>query len=172
MTQHTPQISERAAQPYLAIRCDVTPETIARAIDRGFPELFGWLASNGVQPSGPPFIRYLEVDADGEPVVLELGAPVADALAGDERIRTGELPAGRYVTYLHVGPYRSETVTDISDARDALLAWALANDVTLDRRETDGGQAPGCYVEHYRTDARAEPDSSKWESELAYRLLE
>jgi effector-binding domain-containing protein len=167
---HTPQISQRAAQPYVAIALEVTPETLARSIDRGFPELFGWLAEHGVAPAGAPFIRYRVVDADGEPLELELAAPVAGDVPGDERVRADVLPAGHYVTYLHVGPFRSETATDIADARNAMLAWAWANNVALDRRETDRGSEPGCYVEHYRSDPRTEPDFSKWETELAYAV--
>src|SRR3954447_26856552 len=91
-TSMTPQITQPEAQPYVAIRCDVTPETLAGAADRGFPALFGWLGDHGVAPSGPPVIRHLLVDPDGAPLELELGAPVAEPVAGDDRVRAGVLP--------------------------------------------------------------------------------
>ena len=31
-----------------------------------FPELFGWLAGNGIAVGGPPFIRYLVIDMAAE----------------------------------------------------------------------------------------------------------
>ena len=42
-----PLLEERAAQPYLGIAARVTGEAEFRsAVDRGFPELFGWLREN------------------------------------------------------------------------------------------------------------------------------
>ena len=48
-----PQVTERAAQPYVGVPFTVTMETFPQAADTGFPELFGWLGQNGVAPSGP-----------------------------------------------------------------------------------------------------------------------
>ena len=59
-----------------------------------------------------------------EPLELEVGAPVEGAVEGDERVRAGSLPAGRYLTLMHVGPYRSETVPDLAAARERLIAFA------------------------------------------------
>ena len=50
---------------------------------------------------------------------VEAGAPVAAAVAGDDRVVSGELPAGRYATLTHVG-HPSELVA----ATEALLDWA------------------------------------------------
>ena len=74
------------------------------AVDPAFPELFGWLRRHGVTPAGPPFIRTHEVDAYGEPLELEVAVPVAGEVPADERVRHDALPAGRYLTKLHVGP--------------------------------------------------------------------
>jgi len=75
--QHEPRLEQRAAQTYVAIPAHVTTEAeFRRAADSGFPDLFGWLRGNGVEPAGPPFIRYLTLDANGEPLDLELAVPV------------------------------------------------------------------------------------------------
>src|SRR5919108_2884361 len=68
------QISRRPAVPYLGMRRRVT-DGIAAAVDGAFPELFRRLGQAGVQPAGPPFIRFLAVDDDGERT--ELGARLA-----------------------------------------------------------------------------------------------
>src|SRR3954471_20575207 len=99
-----PQIEHRDAQPYAAIPVNVTMERLAGAVDHGFPELFGWLAEHSLTPAGAPFIRYLKVDMGAE-LEIELAVPVAAEPTGDERVRGGVLPAGRYITLLHVGPY-------------------------------------------------------------------
>lgn len=56
------QIQWREAQSYAAIPMLVTMDTLARAVDQAFPELFGWLAEHAIEPAGPPLIRYLVVD--------------------------------------------------------------------------------------------------------------
>ena len=152
MTELEPQLQQRAAQPYLAIHARVSSEAEFRhAADTGFPELFGWLGEHGVEPAGPIFIRY-SADSDD----IELGVPVAPGVAGDERVRAGELPAGRWATFVHVGPYRSETEPDLAAGRATLEAWADAQ-----------GLARGDYVEHYVKGPVEEPDHARWETELA-----
>jgi hypothetical protein len=64
-----PQIQQRAKQPYVAIAAHVPTEAeFRKAADSGFPELFGWLQERGVERAGPPFIRYVVMDAEGDPV--------------------------------------------------------------------------------------------------------
>jgi hypothetical protein len=73
--ESTPQIIERPAQPYVAVREAVTKSTLSRIADH-IPELFGWLAQRGQTPSGAPFFRYLTVDMERE-LQVEAGVPVA-----------------------------------------------------------------------------------------------
>jgi effector-binding domain-containing protein len=153
-----PQIELREAQPYLGIRERLT-DGVPEFADRVFPELFGWLGQNGIQPAAPPFIRYVEMDRSGEPVELEVGVPVANGAGGDGRVRADALPAGRWLTHLHVGPYRSKTLPDLGAARDELTAWA-------EERELSYTVA----IEHYRIGPVEEPDFTKWETEFAYLL--
>lgn len=165
-----PQIQERAAQPYVAIACEVT-DGVPAAVDPAFPELYGWLAEHGVVPAGPPFIRTLELDRAGEPLLLEVAAPVANPGAADDRVQAGALPAGRYVTFVHVGPYRSETVADLGAARAAVVAWMTDRGLTYSHA-TERGSALACCVEHFRVGPVEEPDFTKWETELTYLITE
>jgi hypothetical protein len=41
--------------------------------------VFGWLREHEVAPSGPPFLRFYEVDHAGEPLDVEVGVPVEEA---------------------------------------------------------------------------------------------
>ena len=165
-----PQIEERAAQPYLGVWCHVT-SGVPAAVDPAFPELFGWLGRHGVTPAGPPFIRFHELDGEGEPLELEVAVPVAGDVPSDERVRRGELPAGRYLTLLHIGPYRSETERDLGDARAALIAWAEERGIVYSR-ESDPGRSLPCCVDHLRVSPGTEADFSKWETELAYLIVD
>jgi effector-binding domain-containing protein len=168
-----PQIERRAAQPYLSIRAQVTGEAeFRRAVDRGFPELFAWLQENEIEPAGPPFIRYVELDPQGDPLEIELAVPVATAVSSPNRIRGGALPAGRYATLRHVGPYNSTEVPDLASARTELLRWAEQEGIELESSTTDRGTEFRACVERYVTDPSQEPDWSKWETELAYLTAE
>jgi hypothetical protein len=160
-----PLIDLRPAQQYLGISGKIT-EGVPAFVDRAFPELFAWLREHAVEPAGPPFLRYDEVDSDGQPLELEVGVPVdahvpATAAAnGDSRVHADALPAGRYLTYLHVGPYRSETLPDLAAARERLLTWAAGHEL-----------APLSYIEHFRIGPVEEPDFTKWETEFAYLIV-
>jgi hypothetical protein len=166
---HQPLVEQRDAQPYVGVRFEVRDMAGFRsACDRGFPELFGWLGQNGVEPAGPPFIRYLVLGADGQPREFELAAPVREPVTTNGTIRGDFLPAGPYVTVLHVGPYRSDRAPDLSDARAALLDWAREQGIAWDSWEIDRGTSFRGCVEHYMTDAAREPDSSRWRTEIAY----
>lgn len=165
-----PEIQQRPAQPYLGITGRIT-DGVPAFVDRAFPELFGWLGEHGVEPAGPPFIRYRQIDTDGEPLELEVGAPVSESTEGDERVHPGALPAGRYLTFMHVGPYRSKTAPDLAAARERLTSWAAREGIVYSR-ETDRGSALPCCLERYLVGPPAEPDFSKWQTEFAYLVLD
>jgi effector-binding domain-containing protein len=158
---HEPHIEDRSAESYVGIAETVTMQTLAAAIDRGYPELFGWLASHDITPAGAPFVRYLRIDMEAE-LEIELGVPVTapGEVPVDDRVRAGELPAGRYVVLLHVGPYQG-----LIDSNAELQDWAEEHSI---RWRREHGSAWGGRVERYLTDPSAEPDSSRWETELAY----
>jgi effector-binding domain-containing protein len=167
-----PQIQQRDEQPYLAIRSEVT-NGIAAVVDRSFPQLFGWLGEHGVTPSGPPFIRFREVDHDGEPLEIEVAAPISGGAdpPADDTVRAGTLPAGRYATVLHVGPYSHESLPDLGDAQAALRDWTGQQGIVTGRPSERGSSLP-CCVEHYRIGPPMERDWTKWETELAYLVVE
>jgi effector-binding domain-containing protein len=166
-----PKIEERAVRAYVGIRRDVT-DGIPAVVDTAFPQLFGWLGRQGIEPSGPPFIRYHEVGADGEPLEIEVAAPVnGDAPQGDADVKPGVLPAGRYATMLHTGPYTSDDVPDLGDAQATLREWVEREGIVTSRPSERGSSLP-CCVEHYRVGPPIEADWTKWETELAYLIVD
>ena len=159
-----PIIVERAAQPYVGIAAKVEMSKIAGIADKLPGELFGWLSAHGLQPAGAPFFRYYAIGADGM-LDLEWGVPLAAPAAGDDRVRPGELPAGQYASLIHVGPYGG-----IRDATAALHRWITDEGRAQDIAHTPTGDRFACWIEFYPTDPRAEPDQSKWVSEIAIKL--
>jgi effector-binding domain-containing protein len=165
-----PQIEQRPAQPYLGVAGRIT-DGVPAFVDKAFPELYRWLADHGVKPSGPPFIRFRELDRDGEPLEIEVAAPVETQTEGDDRVRASTLPAGRYLTLIHRGPYRSESAPDLATAREQLTTWAAERGIVHSRTTANGRTLP-CAVERYMIGPVEEPDFTKWETEFAYLVLD
>jgi effector-binding domain-containing protein len=161
-----PQILTRAEQPYVGIPATVTMSSMVQAIDSAYPQIFAWLAERGIAPSGPPFIRYLVIDMEAD-LEIELGVPVQASVEGDEHVRAGVLPGGRYISLLHVGPY-----DQLIAANAALQEWAERQGATFDSWNTSRGSEWRSRYESYITDPSAEPDPSKWEVEVAYLTRE
>jgi effector-binding domain-containing protein len=158
-----PTIVKRAAQPYVAMRRSITMQTFNEIADR-FPEVFGWLGARGVEPAGAPFFRYNLIDMERE-LEVEAGVPVVTAIAGDDRIIAGVLPAGRYATVSHVGH-----PDKLIDHTAALLQWAAEQSLDWDVSKTEDGERWGCRLELYKSDPAQQLDMSRWEVELAFKL--
>ena len=158
-----PEITQRAAVPYAGISAWVTMAAVGSGADR-IPELFGWLAARGIAPAGPPFFRYHVVDMDRQ-LLVDTGVPVASAVQDDGDVRGGAMPAGRFAVMTHTGAPQT-----LVAATSALLDWAEARGLAFDVSESDAGEQRGCRVEFYLTDPAQQPETSKWQTELAFRL--
>jgi effector-binding domain-containing protein len=128
--------------------------------------VFGWLSARGLAPAGPPFFRYRRIDLPRQ-LEVEPGVPLGERIAGDGNVVTGVLPAGRYAEVMYVGQ-----PDGLVDATRALLDWADGEGLTWDMTEHDDGEWWGCRLENYLTDPAGEPDMTKWETLLAFRLAD
>jgi hypothetical protein len=93
---------------------------------------------------------------------VEVGVLTGGPLEGDDRVRTGVLPAGRYATLVYVNHGLR--------ANKALLDWAAAEGLAPDRADDPAGDRFGCRYEAYLTDPRTERMKTRWQIELAFRL--
>lgn len=165
MPEIQPTIVERGEQPYAFIRGSVRMDTFASIADR-LPELIRWLADRGAEFAGAPFFRFNSIDMEGE-LEVEAGVPVVSTPEPEGDIGVAVLPAGRYVTVTHVGhPDRLPGIIT------AVREWAERQSLEWDMTVVDGVERWACRLESYLTDPREEPDMSKWEIELAFRLAD
>lgn len=156
------RIEERAEQPYRGITRHITMSTFNEVADR-IPEIFGWLADRGVEPAGSPFLRYHAIDMENE-LEVEAGVPVppnSAIPASDEDVTAGALPAGRYVVTEYTG--HPEGLMQVTAD---LLAWAGQRGIEFDEHEDRWAGR----VEFYLTNPAEEPDMTKWETQLAFKL--
>jgi effector-binding domain-containing protein len=131
-------------------------------VDEAFPELFGWLAEQGIAPSGPPLIRYLVIDMAAE-LKIELAVPVSPPIARSGRVQPGVLPEGSYAVLRHTGPYDG-----LVAANAGLQQWASEHGVEFDCEQTAAGMAWRSRAEHYVTNPATEPDPANWDVDIAY----
>jgi effector-binding domain-containing protein len=153
-TMATIDVEQREPQPVLSIRQTVALAKLTQAQGESLYELWRLLRDRGIEPAGPPFVRYHTFgEAETE---VEVGVPVADAVAvhGLGRITGGELPGGRVVTTLHLGAHDR-----LADGYGRIQEWVAAN-----------AQPAGSAWEIYDwIDLTREPDVSSWPAPPEWR---
>ena len=155
-----PALEERDELHYVALARTVTMDELGDAIPAGHMAVEAWFASRGIEPSGPPLIRYRVIDME-RALHIELGWPVAQPVdAGPEWV-TDSLPAGTY----GVATYRNPD--EGVEGNGALIDWARDNGIEWDRWDTADGDAFRSRVEFELYDPATQPDRTKWETEVA-----
>ena len=100
---------------------------------------------------------------------MEAAAPVAAPPELDGELRADVLPAGRYLTIVHEGPYRSEDVTDMADSRARLVEHAEREGLVIGG-STERGTRLGCAVDHLHRGPAESSDFTTWRTEIAYLI--
>jgi effector-binding domain-containing protein len=77
-------------------------------------------------PGGEPFAYYRGVP--NGTVDIEAGFPVSDGFAAFEDVVPAQLPGGRVVPGVHIGPYAS-----VARTYEAMRQWAIAHGLEPDR---------------------------------------
>lgn len=112
------KVGRREAALVVSKRFPVRLSEIGSVMGGAFGEVYGYLGARGAEPKGPPFVVYHEAPVGDDPFDIEVCAPVARAVEPPAGWQAQELPAGTFVTLLHVGPYDT-----IGAAYEALWAW-------------------------------------------------
>jgi effector-binding domain-containing protein len=120
------RIERRDAALVVSKRLPVRLSEIGGVIGRAFGEVYGHLGTRGIASDGPPFVVYHGTPVADDPFDMEICAPVARTTDPPAGWQMQELPAGTFVTLLHVGPYDT-----IGAAYDSLTAWIGAHDLAI-----------------------------------------
>lgn len=97
------KIEMRAAQPTLFIRAQIPVSELPHLLGRSYGAIGAYLGERGVEPSGPPFVAYHNMDMEN--LDVSAGFTAAQPLPGYGEIQAGEIAAGKYATCLYTGPY-------------------------------------------------------------------
>lgn len=158
-----PKLEYREARNYMGMRSRVPMSEFEQIIPQSLDELFAWLGKHNMEPAGAPFMRYHVINMVGN-MDVELGASVTSAVAGDNRVAAGVLPAGRYASLVYTG------IENGVEGNKALPGWGAAQGLVWDSWETEQGDAFGARLESYLTSPEEEPNPAEWETEVTIRL--
>ena len=134
------EINDLAERPTLAVRAVVPVHELPQAIGAAFGAVARYLGERGEQPAGPPFVAYHTMDMQA--LDVEAGFPVFAPVEVLGDIRAGEIPAGKYASCLHIGPY-----TELRAAYEALNRYVVER----------GLEATGIAYEFYLNDPEKTP---------------
>ena len=134
------ELVELISQASLSIRLRTAAQDLAQVFGKGYGEMARYLGEIGVQPAGPPFAVYYNMDLDD--LDVEFGFPLANSVEGKDAMRTSETPGGTAASCLHVGPY-----ADVEPAYNALFQWI----------QDHGYEPTGIAYEQYLNDPEQTP---------------
>ncbi len=135
-----------------SIRAEVSSNDLADAMGNIFRAVKDALASQGIVPEGAPFARY---HSFGDTIDLEAGVMVSSPIMPIGDVKPSQLPAGPAAIAVHAGSYETLGATYA-----AMQTWLDASP-----HHPNGGP-----WELYITDPSAEPDPSRWLTEVIFPL--
>ena len=145
-------IEERAAQPTLSIRTRTSVQDLPRVMGESYGAIGQYLGMSGAAPAGAAFTAYYNMDM--QDMDVEIGFPVATLLPGKDNIQAGEIPAGKYATTIHTGPY-----SDLAQAYEPLTQFV----------QEQGLEPTGIAYEFYLNDPTTTPPE-QLQTQVAFLL--
>lgn len=145
------------ARHFLIIKDSATMPGIAASIGKAFSELEKVTQQQDLQILEAPFVIYHST-AENRPMVMEMGFTVDKPLSsvkGTGRVKYRLEPSGRYAMAVHHGAYEKSKAT-----HELIQKYLRENHI-------DFIPEP---IEKYITDPTTEPDTSRWATEIYYRL--
>ncbi len=131
------------------MHAEASTEELPSTFERIFPAVFAALTEQGVTDMGHVLAVYHTMDANQ--MSLSAGMEIGDDVEPQAPLELLEIPGGDAIKAEHYGPYDQLHVTHES-------IWGYVQEI---------GRAPnGGPIERYITDPEAEPDPSKWLTEI------
>lgn len=127
-------------------------ETIAERIGTAYEDLNRYMASRGIEPTGPSLIRYRRANFT-EPFIIEAGWVVDESVWIEAPFVADVLPPGLYVVGDHFGPYSA-----LAETTRATMQWGDEKAVTYAFEKRSDGDRWDCWYELYVTDPEYGPD--------------
>jgi effector-binding domain-containing protein len=149
----TSKIELRVLEPHstATVREEIGRNSVTEALGRVFQQVREALSDQGIE-AGSPFARWHEW---GDQVDMEAGVIVDREITPVGEVKPSSLPGGTGAIVVHAGPYEG-----LRSTYDAMDRWL----------EGSGRTADGAPWEIYLTDPSAEPDPTRWLTQVIYPL--
>lgn len=126
------EVFETTDQPTMCMRTRARVEDLPRVIGQAYGAIGEYIAANGLEMSGAPYVAYFNLDMQN--LDIELGFPITKTNEGNGIVVPGVIPAGRKVSALYTGPY-----SEMAPAYDGMQEFIKNNN----------WQSSGVVYEHY-----------------------
>jgi effector-binding domain-containing protein len=136
------EIIETTAQPVLSVRTVTSVGNLPQELGNAYNLIIEYLREIGEQPADTAFAAYYNMDM--EKLEVEMGFPVAKAIAGQGMISASEVPAGKKAVYMYKGAYK-----EMAPVYEAMVKWI----------DDNGHQPTGVVYEFYYNSLMEVPES-------------
>ena len=103
------EVLDHPEQPTLTVKTTTSLRELPQFLVASYQAIVGYLGTLGREPAGPSFCMYHNLDV--EHLQVEAGFAVQPGLEGWKEVQPGALPAGRWLTCMHQGPYDTVPAT-------------------------------------------------------------
>ena len=117
---HACEIKDQPERPTLSVRARAAVQDLPQLFGQTYGALMQYMSEMGAQPAGEPFAAYYNLDMQN--LDVEIGFPVSRPLPDRGEIQSGALPAGKFASTVHIGPYNT-----VGLAYEALKQYAKEN---------------------------------------------
>ncbi|SHJ50246.1 effector-binding domain-containing protein [Dethiosulfatibacter aminovorans DSM 17477] len=146
------EVVEQEAQKTLAIRTRSSMDELPKAIGMSYKKIYEYISETVPEFDTVPYVGYFNMDLND--LDVEIGVPVDKDFDEREDMKMSEIPAGKYATTLHVGPY-----SDLKVAYEVLMKWIEGQDL----------EVTGIGYEYYLNDPQITPPEDL-ETEILFQL--
>ncbi len=134
------ELIERPVQPVLSIRTRAAVQNLPQVTGQAYGAIAQYLGQMGQHPAGAPYVAYYNMDMQN--LDIEIGFPASGKVPGRDNIQASQLPGGKAVSCLYVGPY-----DQCGAAYEAMTQWM----------QSHGVEASGVTYEFYLNDPAVTP---------------
>ena len=125
-------ISQKREQPILSIRTRTQVSKLPMLIGESYGKMSAYLKETGQLLADVPFVAYHNMDM--QDLDVEMGFPISEPLPGQNDIKAGSIPAGKFVFCMYRGSY-----SEIEPTYNEMVKWI----------EDNGYKADGVSYEYY-----------------------
>ena len=139
------ELSEQISQIAVAVKKEnATMAEISALATDGLQKVFEFLAQQGIEIAGAPYLAYTNGNADFTQFDIELGIPVGEEVSVNGDFFMSRSCEGKAITATHKGAYK-----DVDAAYAALMEYMVENKL----------ESTGVYYDYYLNNPADTPES-------------